>query len=1162
MLKQKRIYIALPVEQIQIPLIGIADAQITENLRDLWSIEFEIDKQVDGELNLCYSRILPLTQIFVDGIGWFILPVPPEEHDDGNRIYKSFTAVGIEQQLQQETIIDLQINTGDYLSREQYDENLDTFGVIIRSGRLWIADESDSRSSDDYWELGLLNILQREYLSQKGWSIGHVDSTLAAKRGRTFSFTSSNAYAIITQDIPKAFRCLPVFDRINKTVSFYELSNVGTEHNLEFSFRNFINDVARTNQKDEFYTRLKVSGGNDTTSIAPYNFGSEYVEDYDYLIEEGVIDDTLAQKIRAYNTYKDSRRQDYTDAYIAIANAQAEIDRLQDLHPIDAVRTSWNAYTIPELQEERYKWTLLDNAIVEKHGGDNLQPYDPDYPTLRSIRKVIIPDIDKEIQRQADGSQTNFEHINYKIIWELYGISELEISKKNYENSIRTLAAKGYDHPWQEGDSDDQGSHDRNYQTYLTYVGYVSAINSRLALLNDILQNRQAILDSANADRATIADDVKITHQRFGFTTDDIQYINYLRIDCDYKDSSIEVIDPNDYSEVSHCAVELYNSAKEQAAITSRPQRHYEFATDNPFLDEACAKQLDGLTVGDFLYFELDNKEKLKQRVTSITYNLADMNDIAQTIIMSDMTALWGVADDWRFLLESGSGVSASSINNTSSNRNYISGIAYSAASEAIVNYFGGGGGGGNVIVAGLSDEDILVLADKLSGLVEGTIDVDELTARFATIEQLQAEHLYAGTIDAALGSFQQLTATNFSAVNADIGLLDADVGNISSLLAGNAGTGTLTAIHITSQNVVVDNAVIKSAMIDSISADKINSGTVNTNNVTIASSDGGIQISGNTQQWTDGNGTVRMQAGQDAQGNFNFAVFGADGTTTYLDETGIHSAAVPNGLMVDRMVANNANIAASKLNIESLFNVINNDNSHTINTTKIWVDEENQSLGAKLSSLTTGIEDNADDISTLTSEYTVLNGQVQSNITATQQNATAISTLSSNVTQSLGEISTTLNSVSAQVDANSSSITSLTTQTSAVTQDLNGFKLTVSNTYQTQTAAQTEQQRVNTRLAEIEEAALAGNLDIEIDSSAGNIFKNSGINTILTAHAFFRGQEVTSDIPSWTWKKHNADGTEDTSWTRTNAGNIITITPADVDSKAVFYAEATYTTS
>lgn len=83
--------------------------------------------------------------------------------------------------------------------------------------------------------------------------------------------------------------------------------------------------------------------------------------------------------------------------------------------------------------------------------------------------------------------------------------------------------------------------------------------------------------------------------------------------------------------------------------------------------------------------------------------------------------------------------------------------------------------------------------------------------------------------------------------------------------------------------------------------------------------------------------------------------------------------------------------------------------------------------------------------------------------------------------------------------------------------------------------------------------------LTVIIESSAGNIFKNQGINTILIAHAYYGTTEVTNNVTSWTWEKHNADGSVDEDWSR-SAGNIITLSAADVQSRAVFYAYAQYT--
>lgn len=78
------------------------------------------------------------------------------------------------------------------------------------------------------------------------------------------------------------------------------------------------------------------------------------------------------------------------------------------------------------------------------------------------------------------------------------------------------------------------------------------------------------------------------------------------------------------------------------------------------------------------------------------------------------------------------------------------------------------------------------------------------------------------------------------------------------------------------------------------------------------------------------------------------------------------------------------------------------------------------------------------------------------------------------------------------------------------------------------------------------------------IESSAGNIFKNQGINTTLTARAYYGTTEVTDDVTQWTWEKHLEDGTMDPTWSRLST-NVITLSPEDVDGHAIFYVYATY---
>lgn len=199
---------------------------------------------------------------------------------------------------------------------------------------------------------------------------------------------------------------------------------------------------------------------------------------------------------------------------------------------------------------------------------------------------------------------------------------------------------------------------------------------------------------------------------------------------------------------------------------------------------------------------------------------------------------------------------------------------------------------------------------------------VDVLDTKYATIEQLNAAKANLETLIA-----KKATIEDLNVAKATIGELNGLVANINSILSGSIGTGTLQTIHLTADNVVIDDAVIKSANIEGLDVSKLNAGTISTNKFVIQSNDGGILISGSTQQFKDKNNKVRLQIGKDAQGNFNFIVFGEDGTTAIYNQNGITKQAVPDGLIVDKMVANNANIQAKKVQF------IDKDGTKTLQT-------------------------------------------------------------------------------------------------------------------------------------------------------------------------------------------------------------------------------------
>lgn len=234
-------------------------------------------------------------------------------------------------------------------------------------------------------------------------------------------------------------------------------------------------------------------------------------------------------------------------------------------------------------------------------------------------------------------------------------------------------------------------------------------------------------------------------------------------------------------------------------------------------------------------------------------------------------------------------------------------------------------------------------------------LDVDTAKITYATITNLNATNANIEKLNADVGNFRDLTATQFKAANAKIDILDGNYANIKTLLSGNAGVGDLQNIHLTSQNAVIDSALIRNAVMQTVTISDLLAGTISTDKFTIVSDDGGIRIQGATQQWKDVNGVVRLQAGKDASGNFTFALFDETGKGILIDAAGVQKGAIADGVVVDSMVSDNANIAASKLDIDSLFKEINNS-AQVIKSSRIWFDDSGQNLNQAYSQISKNI--------------------------------------------------------------------------------------------------------------------------------------------------------------------------------------------------------------
>ena len=272
-----------------------------------------------------------------------------------------------------------------------------------------------------------------------------------------------------------------------------------------------------------------------------------------------------------------------------------------------------------------------------------------------------------------------------------------------------------------------------------------------------------------------------------------------------------------------------------------------------------------------------------------------------------------------------------------------------------------------DTLIADLAQLDTVVAgkitADEVDTKIlnANKVITDDIQANTAEINQIKADYVKTSVFDAKIGRIDtaiigKADITDLNAANANIGTLQGQYANIETILSGSVGTGTLQTIHLTAQNFVAESGVIKEAMIGDLAAGKITSGSLNTDNVTVKSSDGSMILSGSLQQFYDENNVCRIQMGKDAQGKFSFTIFDEAGTGVLIDSKGIHSDAIADGLIVDKHVANNANIAGSKLDINSVVQEINDNSTTTLKSNKIWIDEENQSLGASFKAIKTTV--------------------------------------------------------------------------------------------------------------------------------------------------------------------------------------------------------------
>lgn len=243
---------------------------------------------------------------------------------------------------------------------------------------------------------------------------------------------------------------------------------------------------------------------------------------------------------------------------------------------------------------------------------------------------------------------------------------------------------------------------------------------------------------------------------------------------------------------------------------------------------------------------------------------------------------------------------------------------------------------------------------------------ITNLKAESGKIDDLQSDYAIfktatANDLKAANANIQNLTATkatimDLNAATAKISVLEGNYANLNTLVNGNLTSANIQNLTLTSKNTTIENGMIKNAMIENLAFDKITGMDINTTNLTVHSSDGKSKWSDNTIQISDAN-RVRVQIGKDASNDYSMSVWDKDGKLIW-DALGATENTIQRKIIRDSIVADDANISGSKLDINSVIKEVNGSTTKLKSST-IVMNDKNQTLDVVFNEMETTVADN-----------------------------------------------------------------------------------------------------------------------------------------------------------------------------------------------------------
>lgn len=397
------IYLAKPGKRLYCALGGIdtSTASLSLKTNNTAELTFTVDKYINNTVTDGYEELDELMELYCDGI-WFKIVDPPTINNDGLRETKEITAESYEIMLTQYKLKNFKINMGEEDSYEMmYQATHDT-------NKFYQIKFYDSENED----LSFLHLVLK-HADVPGWHIGYVDNITPDDDGKllpnnicNFEVDDQNVYAFLTQEAAQAYKCVFEFDTVNMTINVYRPDSLGKDTNVVLGFRNIQNSI--TISRDENLVTQFYVEGLDDYNIDAVNFGDSVITDLSYFICEPYMDTSLQEKYNAWQSYRESRREEFINLSKEYNKNLEVLTELMNRVPIDTAQTNWFGQKVEDLKDA-YDSNMaiikgFESIHVDEEGNFDLEDLknSSDWPMYESIMNYTLPSIVAALQAQDE----------------------------------------------------------------------------------------------------------------------------------------------------------------------------------------------------------------------------------------------------------------------------------------------------------------------------------------------------------------------------------------------------------------------------------------------------------------------------------------------------------------------------------------------------------------------------------------------------------------------------------------------------------------------------------------------------------------------------------------------------------------------------------------